>query len=164
MFCITSDNLYTVDPMTGRATLVGRHGVRGANALTFLADGTLALAGDNAFYRLSRSSGAATRVGTVGSLYSSGDLSGTPAGPLYLTASGGDRLVQINPVTGAGTIVGSIGVLGVYGLAYWDGALYGFTSNGQIIQIRLSDGVGTEVARAAGTRFEGAAVNQRLWY
>jgi hypothetical protein len=161
MYCITFSALYSVDPTTGAATLIGPTGASG-NGLTFLDDGRLVMSGGGRLYELNRATGAATVIGSFGpGVSSSGDLTGTPAGALYLT-SPGDRLVRLNRSTGRATTIGMTGFSEVYGLAYWDGVVYGFTSSGGIIAINEATGRGTSVF-TGGDTYWGAAVNQLLW-
>src|SRR5262249_14427901 len=57
---------------------------------------------------------------------------------------GGDRIVQVDPKTGAlMRVIGATGSTDVLGLGYWGGIAYGFTLAGALIQIDLTTGAGT---------------------
>jgi hypothetical protein len=57
----------------------------------------------------------------------------------------GDRLVRVDPTTGAGTLVGPIGSFAVYGLVSSYGTLYAMTDGGQLLTVDASTGAGTLV-------------------
>jgi hypothetical protein len=66
---------------------------------------------------------------------SSGDIVSIINGGTYLTvtgaASGGDRIVEVDPSTGALIrVIGDIGVEAILGLGYWGGVAYGFSGDG----------------------------------
>jgi hypothetical protein len=56
-----------------------------------------------------------------------------------------DHLVEINPVTGTVTDLGSTGIDGFGGLAYWSGKLYGFTFKGAIYTLDRATAQATQV-------------------
>ena len=100
-----------------------------------------AAGGDNQLYRLDLGSGQATRVGAMGFVDVEG-LALSPHGVLYGVADGGtglpgssvpDFLVRIDPATGAGTAIGSLGLMGQGTGAFFD-LDYGlaFTCDGRL--------------------------------
>ncbi|MEM6993753.1 MAG: hypothetical protein AAF721_24780 [Myxococcota bacterium] len=93
----------------------------------------------------------------------SGDLVSIKDGPTYVSVngpSGLDHLLLVDPATGelifdAGAIASETSV---YGLGYWGGTIYGFSSNGNITEIAEQDD-GTIIATViedAGVSFWGA--------
>ena len=84
---------------------------------------------------------------------SSGDVVSIKDGGTYLTVKpetgampGGDRIVEVNPKTGAlERIIGPTGIDDVLGLGYWGGIAYGFTLGGVLMQIDLKTGAGTDI-------------------
>ena len=67
----------------------------------------------------------------------------------------GDRIAEVNPATGTIIrVIGATGATGLYGLGYWGGIAYGFSSSGLLVKIDLTSGAGTPVpisgAPAAG--------------
>ena len=79
---------------------------------------------------------------------------------LYLAANrlgqtqGIDWLMRVDPVTGAATEVGSLGLQRVYGLASRDGQLYGLTESGVVARIDLQTGAAATMGQT-GIRFWG---------
>jgi hypothetical protein len=142
-------DLYTINPTTGAATLVGPTGTSDLNGLVVGPTGTIYGSGyiDDDLYTIDPTTGAATVVGPT-SFSSSGDLAFADNGTLYMTALDGptDGLVAVNPSTGAGTLVGAIGHSHVYGLASSYGTLFGATEGGDLLTINPTTGAGTVIA------------------
>jgi hypothetical protein len=76
----------------------------------------------------------------TGGLESSGDVVSVIDGPTLLTATGGDCdnadcVLRIDPVTGVSLEnLGSSTYANVFGVAFWDGKLYGFSSFGDVFE------------------------------
>ena len=91
---------------------------------------------------------------------SSGDIVSVEGGGTYWSAYGpcNDCLVELNPATGA--LVrdwGAIGATGVWGLAFWGGIVYGFTSGGQIVRLTFGETtITSEVVANTAYSFYGA--------
>ncbi len=155
--------LYTVNPTSGMLTQVGSTGLGNlaqgdqANGLAFSPGGILYTVdanfagfpnGSSSLYTVNTSTGAATQVGPVGNL-SQGTIGFDGSGNLYeinnqLTPNRFDILDQ---GTGAGTQLGNTAFTDVFGLAFSNGALYGFANvNNRVITINTATGVGTSVA------------------
>lgn len=155
--------LYSLDPLTGAATAVGP--IAGfPTALGFGPDGTLYVAaehesaGANGVFTVDPKTGDETIVTDFPFGYvASGDLA-VEDRTLYATVAGGseDVLVTINLDTLDGTVQGPIGFGCVWGLVLQGGVLFGFTCNGQVIQIDASSAVATIVS-TPGESFTGAA-------
>jgi hypothetical protein len=137
----SNNNLYTIDPNTGAATLIGAHGI---NDLFSLAWDTLnnvlyADATNGNLYTLNAGTGAATLVGANGVF--PGGLMYVPGGDmLYLLEAGNDNLFMVDRFTGATTHVAG-GTQNVndnaitydsetdtYWVASWNSALYHYDS------------------------------------
>ncbi len=143
------NGLYTINPQTGASILVGNLGLGSLNALASDASGQLYGADGPDIYMISNI-GVETLF-AYGPYQSSGDLEYIN-GNLYLTSKPGDQLYKI-PISSPNSpvLVGSIGFSDVYGLAYVNGVLYGYTGSGQIISIDITDGAGTLVGTGPGT-------------
>jgi hypothetical protein len=160
--------LVTVDSTNAHCTVLTR-GPDLVTSLTYVPEGTLvanaeALVGyaDDKYVRVDPTTGAVTQIGTLNNepasggviWYSSGDVVSIKGGGTYLTVkvgigdavSGGDRIVEVDPKTGAlKRIIGPTGSADVLGLGYWGGIAYGFTLEGALIQIDLTTGAGTRI-------------------
>lgn len=161
LYGISQDHLYRINTAPGHygeltaiGSALGTTGTNGwfAASLVFDANGTLYAASD-ALFTINTATGAATKIGNGGYAYgssttSTGDLAFV-SGRLLLTSGGTDLrtyvatedLVELNPATGAGSLVGQIGYydyghgqgsgfLTVWGLASPNGNdLYGVEGN-----------------------------------
>ncbi len=150
MFATTEKGLYRIDTKTANCQLVASGGPF-PNSLSFVPQGTLdpsaeALVGyENTDYvRIDTASGAITVVkagALIGGLISSGDVVSVIGGGTYLTVKGGqcdklDCIVEIDPKTGTVlTNLGSVAHDGVFGLGFWAGKAYGFTTAGELFAI-----------------------------
>ncbi len=143
------NDLYTINPQTGVSAFVNTMGLGSVNALTSDPSGQLYAADGPDIYMISNI-GVETLF-AYGPYQSSGDLEYIN-GNLYLTSKPGDQLYKI-PISSPNSpvLVGSIGFSDVYGLAYVNGVLYGYTGSGQIISIDITDGTGTLVGTGPGT-------------
>ena len=141
LYLLTFKSLYRLNSANGVATLVGAHGVLGANALSFDGNGMLYAASNNdtRLYRLNITTGQATAVGNV-PVSSAGDLAFIK-GRLFFAGSN-DTLGVINlSNTQLASTVGSFGlVTSVYGLAPGDsGTLYG-AANSKLFKVEPTTG------------------------
>lgn len=114
-------------------------------------------------YRIDTNTGAATAIGDYGAGWiSSGDIVAIRGDAMYATVVQGalsfsDTLARIDPMTGQATVIGNIGTPNLWGLGYWAGTLYGFSSDGTIVSIDRTNGHGTVVHQGNGS-FWGAGV------
>ena len=127
LYLLTFTSLYKLNSADGTVSLIGAHGVAGANALSFDGAGGLYAASnsDTRLYRLSVTTGQATVVGNV-PVSSAGDLAFIK-GRLFF-AGNNDTLGVINlSNTQQASTVGNFGLAtAVFGLAPGDsGTLYG---------------------------------------
>ena len=67
-----------------------------------------------------------------------------------------DWLAQIDPETGAATMIGSTGFIQIFGLGFWGDQIYGFTGENEYITIDVNTGLGTEVESYVDIDFWGA--------
>ena len=183
LYAVSKTTLYQVDPFTAKLTKVGV--VKDKNdkspppnvSLTFEKSGLL-LASDKAgalrrIHYKGSNKGTVVDLGEYGSgQTSSGDLVAVKDGTLYGASDKGkgatktnNMLLKINPQTGVATPVGPIGHGYVWGLAYWAGVIYGFTSelnpkSGKLLKIDPKTGKGTLIVEYPyyPYQFWGAAV------
>jgi hypothetical protein len=148
LYGTTFSSLYTIDKNSAVCTLIS-HG-QYSNSLSFVPKGTAdplveALVGyaGNKYIRIDPVTGDTTTIGALGGGYaSSGDIVSVKNGGTYLTVVGNgcqDCLAEVDPVTGA--LIKNLGPLyhvGVYGLAYWGGSAYGFSSSGKLFEIHFA--------------------------
>ena len=97
-----------------------------------------------------------------GQYTTSGDIIALPDGYLYWSVTGGDALVRIDPVSGGLTLIGNVGAPGIFGLAWAYGTLYGFTNDGNFLEIDPATAQVVSTA-AIGATYWGAATNPVLW-
>jgi hypothetical protein len=142
LFGVSFDSLYLVDQQSGRASLVGPLGVDDVNGLVWSGQRLLASSTSGVLHAVDPRTGRATTIGAFGSdITSSGDLCFGPGGALYMTDPQGpshdprDRLVRVDPVTGAAALVGETGLGRVYGLAWVDGALTALSESGVVARL-----------------------------
>jgi hypothetical protein len=159
--------LVSIDPTNAHCAVLTR-GPDLVTSLTYVPEGTLdanvealvGYAGDK-YVRVDPTTGALTQIGPLNNAASggvtwesSGDVVSIKDGGTYLTvkaqgtaaSTGGDRIVQVDPKTGAlMRIIGATGSNDVLGLGYWGGIAYGFTLTGSLIQIDLTTGAGTAI-------------------
>jgi hypothetical protein len=151
------------------------------NSLAFVPVGTVlpdreALVGyvNDAYVRIDPDTGVVTGVGNLNApgaanpWMSSGDIVSIVGGGTYVTIipkgvvtadPDGDRIAAVDPTTGAIIrVIGATGTSGLYGLGYWGGIAYGFSSGGLLVKIDLTTGAGTPIpiAGAPSAGFYGA--------
>ena len=151
---VTGTALYRVDAATARCTLVASVS-QSFNALTFLppvlpgeAERLVGATVDGNFYDVNTSNGTVRFVGAYGGgAGSSGDLVSVAGAGTFATVNIGasEYLTRVNTSTGVVTWIGRTGVSATYGLGYWGGQVYGFTSAGQFVTINITSGAATVV-------------------
>lgn len=133
LYGISFDSLFQVNQQTAVATLIGSTGFDSMNALLASTDGQLlgaTFSGD--FISVDKKTAKALRIGKLGSDFvSSGDMVFDDSGNLFLVARGNpnDLLLKINPKTGEIISSFSLDISYVFGLAFVNSALFGFTTN-----------------------------------
>ena len=169
---ITYTNIYAVDKETAACHFLSSlKGSTGYNGLSFLEDENdnpiLVGAENNSgrVYVIDPQTGVDTQLGAYGSqLKSSGDLVYVKGAGAFATAmkteSATDVLLSVDPTDGSGTLIGETGFSNIWGLAYWGGQLYGFTSRGEFILIDPETGAGT-LLEDTDYSFWGAGVTTR---
>jgi hypothetical protein len=148
---------------------VGLHGIgASANGMAILNTDIGYITASNQTYEIDLSSGLARSIGSM-DYTSSGDCVINKDGTLYMSArasgpSATDQLVVIDASPdggGAATLIGQIGFVGVYGLTFAYGYLFGFTANGEVIEINPLTGAGREVASVDKVFFGAASSPSR---
>jgi hypothetical protein len=183
IYVVGKTTLYTADPKDGHVTVVGAVGSLGACgtdnvALTTTPDNKLYVADyGGAFCEIDVTVSPPTihQIGTLGNnMAVSGDIVGLGDGSIYATAYNKSNsatqlsnvLVKLDPKSGA--IISTQGPTGypkLFGVAFADGKVYGFThdGSGDVIVIDPKTGAGTIFATfkdsGGGISFAGAGVN-----
>lgn len=146
LYGISFTALYTLDPKTGAAHVVGAMGPTTANALTVRPSNRTLLGADQFgdLFTIDRTTGAATLIGGFGhQLGSSGDLAFIGK-HLFATVNKLGRtatlLARVNVRTGQATVIGKTGFHNVYGLIASKRRLYGGTVSGQMVSISKKTG------------------------
>lgn len=165
MYGTTRTGLFRIDTSTAKCTKVADATANKdfPNSLSFVPKGTLdpakeALVGyvDDVYVQIDTTTGLITERGKLDNIRpskvrSSGDIVSVIGGPTYLTVTSigtdtqcktADCLVEIDPKTGA--LLKNWGTLNarqeVFGVAFWAGAIYGFTNSGSLFQVQISGG------------------------
>ncbi|MEZ4365539.1 MAG: hypothetical protein R2939_04525 [Kofleriaceae bacterium] len=178
---ITLSRLYTIDLDTGAATLLnGDLAVDGFTSLSFVPldlddldsdERLVAVSDQGEVYQLNPATGAATLLGSYGSIgeatiRSSGDIVAISGIGIYATVTIGDNLAapdylaEIDPVTWAADTLGSgTGYDRIFGLGFWAGKFFGFVDTnpgGKLIELDFG---GNAIERDSGSiRWFGAGV------
>ncbi|MDP2305117.1 MAG: hypothetical protein Q8P18_03740 [Pseudomonadota bacterium] len=162
MFASSGTSIYRVDAATGETTFERTVSETGTG-LTVLPDGRLLVAGA-ALTAWDLESGASEVIVAAGPLSTSGDVVAVPDGTLHWSVLGaeGDAWVVVDPSTGTLEERGSVGVSGLWGVAYAEGTLYGFSSSGGVYSIDGPTGQGVLVASST-VSFYGATTNPVTW-
>jgi hypothetical protein len=188
IYVISRSNLYTADPRDGHVTLAGAVTACGSDnvALTFTPDGSLYAADfKGAFCKVDITTKPPTvkQIGTLPNGWGiSGDIvavsDGTVYGTAYLIADGNNSgtgldnfLVKIDPTNPAKTtMVGPIGFGRLFGVAFDNDKVFGFTHDGTgaVVTIDPKTGKGTlynqfmDPTTKMGIKFAGAGVNANV--
>lgn len=157
---VTYEGLYGIDGHSAEAWLLTELSTP-LFGLTATSDGRVVGGGDG-LYIIDTETGALETLVAPGVYETSGDLVGLPDGLLYWAVREGDGLVVVDPNTGANTRRGEIGVEGVYGLGFAGESLYGFTEEGQALQIDASTGEILSTTSLPGAWY-GATTNPVVW-
>ncbi|HEY7375309.1 MAG TPA: hypothetical protein VIF57_24325 [Polyangia bacterium] len=163
---VITGRLVSIDKATAACTVLKTGSY--PNSLAFVPVGTVlpdreALVGyvNDAYVRIDPDTGTVTGVGNLNApgaanpWMSSGDIVSIVGGGTYVTIipkgsvsadPAGDRIAAVDPATGAITrVIGATGAAGLYGLGYWGGIAYGFSSSGALVKIDLTTGAGTPI-------------------
>ena len=150
-------DLYRIDTASAATELVGSLGLEdpgGWNSMDFDSSGMLYVARER-LLMVDSQTASATVVGETG-FVASGDMAFAPDGALYMSAksdTGIDDLVRIDPTTGQGVLVGSVGYSSVLGLDFLGDTLYGATSSSLLITIDTESGAGEFAGNIVGSVF-----------
>lgn len=157
LYGVSFTTLYQINKNTGAATMIADVPGSGNNSLTYLPNGTLLASDSNGDLKIiNPANGQTTFVGNYGNgLQSAGDLVAVANGTMYGSsptkpgggdASSSNELIVVDTGTGVATAVGQTGYADVWGLAYSNAHVIGFTTAGQILQIDPQSGAATVLA------------------
>ncbi len=168
MFATTFDTIYEVDPQTLHCTAVASMGGESFFSLTALSDGRLLAGSDTEIYRVDPDTGAISWWGSMDPWEFAGDMVGLPDGLLYglMYPTSGQAehtsLVVYDPGNGAVTEIGSTGAGAMFGVGFAQWTMFGFNTDGEMLEIDMATGAATVVA-TPGYDFWGAATNPLRW-
>ncbi|MCF8056246.1 MAG: carboxypeptidase regulatory-like domain-containing protein [Desulfocapsa sp.] len=163
-----TNQLYSVSTQDASATLIGSTvPVSGQSwtGMTGAVDGTLyassSTCGTSTLYTVDTLTGTATSVGVISNAPCIIDIAINDSGEMFGVDIVNNNLVQINPATGAGTIVGSVGINANYaqGMDFEDGSdvLYwaAYSTTGELRTIDTTTGASALVdAFPGGTQID----------
>jgi hypothetical protein len=157
--------IFTIDPTSGACRFLFEVNDR-PNGLAVLPDGRLVVAGDRVSIVEPRNGQVIEVLVDRGREVTSGDLVGLPDGMLYWTVRGaageGDVLVRLDPRTRRTTRLGATGTTKLFGVGYADGVLYGFSADGDTVELDPQSGAVVRRGMLDG-RWYGATTNPVLW-
>jgi hypothetical protein len=184
MLGVSLDNIYSINTMTGAATLITAYdGNENLTSLSFVpvdlqnpnsAERLVAATDQGTVLEINETTGATTPLGSYGTtangiIRSSGDIVAVTGFGILATVTIGDTLTDpdylanINPTTWAATPLGTGTTYDrIFGLGFWRGKVYGFVdanaSGGAIIELNPNTGavVGTPIT--GPVRWFGAGV------
>ncbi len=188
IYVVSKTNIYTASPVDGHVTLLGAISTCGSDnvAMSLTPDGKLLLGdfkGQICSVDITTNPPTVTQLGMMGSgMALSGDMvavaDGTIYGTAYLISDGNTKgtglnnvLVKLDPTTGQmQSQVGATGFPKLFGVAYDNGVVFGFThdGSGDVITIDPMTGKGTlfntfnDPTTGKGIPFAGAGVNSMV--
>jgi hypothetical protein len=171
MIGVSFGAVYEIDAATAKTTRLSENLTGSFNGLSFVPADMVGATGDDVLIgtrnedgvvsRIDPMTGQASRVGDMGSQFrSSGDLVAIAGFGTVQTTVGapGDMVSRLAPVTfNASPAPASTGVGQIWGVAFWEGTVFGFTRSGQFVTIDPSTGV-AKVVQSNGPEWWGAAV------
>ena len=152
----SSGSIGTVDVATGAATFIGNSGVI-LTDIAFDPLGNLWGVSFTNLYKINKTTGAATLVGSLGATNGANALVFASDGTLYAAATNSTDLYTVNTSTGAATSLGSTGFSSAGDLAFNGGALYMSSTGADLIRISLPSAAGTLVGPLGFTSVFGLA-------
>ena len=171
MVGLSSSHVYLVNPENAECKLLATLSGSAYNALAFVENGfeseqLIAANGAGHSYVIDPLDGSAAYLGTMGSGWgASGDISEIKGQAVIATVSqegaSSDRLVRLDMSSGQAIDIGDSGFENIWGLANWQGTLYGFNGDGQVLAIDPSTG-STDVIASYAFGWWGAAVSTYL--
>ena len=178
LYAITNDDLFTCAVETAKCTwLAPLPGI--FNGMTFVPKGTVSPTADTLIgisqdgdwtqITITGNKVSLKKLGTYGNGWlSSGDAFSVEGIGTYATLKGkgaSDSLASIDPKNGKILkIIGETGAKGLYGLAWWSGVFYGFSSDGNVYVLDVVTGKASVVSgiqAPKGIKWWGAGVSTR---
>lgn len=162
--------IYRIDPATAEVFYVCESSVDMV-AMTFLSDGRMIVGGDSTLEVIHLDDGCSSEVIINNSQFvTSGDVVGLPDGLLYWTVRGvneedSDRLIAVDVDSQLYAERGSMPFEKLYGLGYDEGteSLYGFSSDGEIVEVTPADADAQLLSSDEERSWWGAATNPVVW-
>ena len=153
--------LYTLDPATGSAGLIGPTGMQSVTDIAFHGP-TLYGVTSSQFLRLNPDTGQAIGIGATG--FNTNGLAVSEEGTVYGGTTAG-QLIKIDPVTGVGTLIGPFGGGMTSGgdlVLDANGVLYGALNSGNTVALARIDrntGVATVIGGTGFNNLYGLAIH-----
>lgn len=178
LYAITNDDLFTCTVEAAKCTWLAAL-PEIFNGMTFVPKGTVSATADTLIgisqdgdwtqITVNGNKVSLKKLGTYGGGWlSSGDAFSVEGIGTYATLKGkgtSDSLASIDPKTGKILkIIGETGAKGLYGLAWWSGVFYGFSSDGNVYVLDVTTAKATVVSGITapkGVKWWGAGVSTR---
>jgi len=157
-----SSALYRIDPETAACTYE-RSLPDSGTGLTFLPDGRL-LVGGMSLVAVDLATGDSETLVATNEWATSGDMVAVPDGSIHWSVilPGTDGWVRVDPDLGSAELVGEVGAAQLWGVAYAEDTLYAFASDGGVLEVDGSTGIGTRIATES-VGWYGATTNPVSW-
>ncbi|RAL21272.1 hypothetical protein DL240_14200 [Lujinxingia litoralis] len=164
LFGVSPETLYRFEPATETWTeLATLSGLSNPNGLCIDNFGQGYLTSHDELYEVDLESAQVTRVGTMGSGFSSsGDCVVNKGNTLFVSSAprgfySDDELVQLDALSGEGALIGRSGVDDIYGLTAAWGELFGTTGDGRLVRLNPGNGRAEVLHDFGDVVFHGAA-------
>jgi HYDIN/CFA65/VesB family protein len=163
LYGITLDGtIWTIDPHTAQANRLFALQNTGVG-LTCLSNGQLVVGSDRLSIVDPMSGTVVRDIVGPNRFVTSGDVIALPDGQLYWSVErGSDRVIRVDPQSGATTQLSLIGATDVYGLGYANGQFLGFSNEGSAILLDSQTGAMTRMQSLPGY-WNGATTNPVRW-
>ena len=160
---IAGDYLYSYDESDGSWTQAAQSLnlslIENPNGFCIDNDGNAFLTSGSTLRAVNLATGASSVIGSMSPASSSGDCVVNKGNLLFMTSSHTtpDSFSRINGSNGTSTIVGQTGYDGIWGLTAAYSRVFGFTSDGEVIEIDVSTGATTLIVSFPELSFFGSA-------
>lgn len=167
LFGGTFDDLYQIDPETAEVVPTCTWSGEPPFALAFTSTGELVAGAGSEIRIIDVDTCQARTLVNSRDYETSGDLVGLPDGYLYWSVLGGrdepDELVRVDPSNGRQEHIGVIGFQKLFGMAFHDDRLYGFSDDGSMVRIEPETANSFLLGKVNDRRWYGATTNPVLW-
>jgi hypothetical protein len=149
---------FAIDATTGASTALADNALAGANSMTLAPSGIYYTTNANQLLAVDPTTGTTAPAATIdfgGAGVAITGLAAAASGTLFAInraiGGAGEQLWRLDPLTGAGSLVGATGLNGIQGLSFApNGMLYGWDTTLGLVTLSLATGAAADVDAAAG--------------